>query len=333
MIRQNFKHSFGVTGKATLVKKNGEKFTHKNTVTNIGLSEIVYSLLDKSMPQFYFAVGDDDSNILPDQVALQTALTSEKVRHAANTLDVQPDIDSNFVYTVESEFGASNDPELNTNPATTLRELGLFNRFAEGEMFARAQTSAPFTMDYQSIYSGIWSVKFNIQDFLTSGGIVYTGSKICCEALKKSDDLVDNSNNYYDAGKDPSNFFTPCPWGLNLVSLGDNDSSGNAEMLDLNSPKTLYDSLPTITRLDLTGEGSDVNYEAKIIIQKYIPINTIPFIIKEAGLFNQRTRRNLNDSSNIETVRTMFSRSVLNVPIPANSEAVLTWVIGFKRGA
>jgi hypothetical protein len=104
-------------------------------------------------------------------------------------------------------------------------------------------------------------------------------------------------------------------------------------MTDLKAPQTDYDTPPTITRLDLTGEAGDVDYEAKIIIQKYIPINTVPVIITEAGLFNSRSRRTIVDSANRTTIRTMFSRVLLSTPIPANAEAVLTWTIGFKRGA
>jgi hypothetical protein len=333
MIEINLKQSIGVTGEAVIGKRGEKPMRQKNTVTNIGLSEIVYSLIDKSAPAFYFAVGDDDSNITPAQVALQNALANELERIDTTKSEVYQDgADLNYIYRVTGQFGGSPQSPLNADPAVTLKELGLFNRYIEGEMFARAQTDAPFTMDSQSIYTASWQIKLNVQDIITSGGIVFSGSKLVCDAIMKIDKEVDNVAQYYE-GKGNNTAFTLAPFGLNLVSLGGSANTITQEATDLVDPRKAYDTPPTITRLDLTGEVSDINYEAKIIIQKYIPANTVPFIVKEAGLFNSRHRRAGVETNLIETLRTMFSRVVLPVPIPANSEATLTWVISFKRGA
>lgn len=336
MIRNNFKQTVGISGVATLVKKNGEKVVQKNTITNNGLSEIVYSLLDKSLPQFYIAVGDDDSNITPPEIALQNALKNEiaiggRLIHS-NLRETTLDTDLNYVYNVSTNFGGSATSEIVQDPAVTLREIGLFNRYTGGNMFARAQTSAPFLMDTKSIFTGSWAIKFAIQDFISNGGIVRTGGLVLGNSISKYDVEIDNENQYYRSQNNDI-IITPHPWGINLISLGTNAVGGDIEMTDLNAPQTDYDTPPTITRLDLTNEGSDPDYEAKIIIQKYIPPNTVPFIVTEAGLFNSRSRRTIADSANRTIIRTMFSRVLLSTPIPANAEAVLTWTIGFKRGA
>jgi len=327
----NIKGSVGLTGIATLKLANGQTYKQKNTVTNYGLSEVVYSLLDKSLPQFYFAVGDDDSNITPADISLQNALENELERLPPIQRRVEQDIDGNYRLRILSNFGGVTGSPLITNPPTTLREVGLFNRFKEGVMFARAQTEAPFNMDASSIYNGSWDIKVNVQDIETSGGIVQDGSKLVCNSLMKFDELINNEEQYY-SNQLSNTTFTPHPWGINLVSLGASDAKNEITLTDLKIPQNNYDAPPTITRLDLTGESSDLNYEPKLIIQRYLKPNSIPFDIKEVGLFNQRFGRFYADSSTIQEVKTMFSRVVLDTPIPANSEAVLNWVIGFKRG-
>lgn len=332
MIKKHFKHAIGLTGEAKLTQlSNGKTIRQKNTITNFGLSEIAYSLIDKSKPQFYFAVGDDDASIDPDSVALQNALQAEKARNAADTVSVELDIDQNFFYNVESVFSLIINETLDTDPATSIRELGLFNRFIGGEMFSRAQTSAPFLMDFKSEFHGEWTIKAKVIDFITNG-IVFDGSRIVCNALMKIDKEVDNSNQYYDAGGAPAKAFTPAPWGLNVITLGTSSNPSTVDMTDLIEPDTDFDTPPTITRLDLTGESSDVDYQAKLFIQKYIPADSVPFEIKEVGLFNQRDRRLIGTENVIDRIKLMFSRVVLDVPIPANAEAVMTWEIGFKRG-
>ena len=333
MIKKTFNHSVGVTGEARFTRLiDGKKMIQKNTVTNVGLSELAYSLIDKSRPQFYFAIGDDDTNVTPDQIALQTEMESEVARNIADTVSVELDIDQNYIYNVESVFTLTINPTLNTDPATSIKELGLFNRFVEGQMLARAQTSAPFLMDFQSEFQGEWTIKPSVPNFIDNG-IVYDGSRIVCNALMKIDKEVDNSNQYYDAGGAPAKAFTPAPWGLNIITIGKSGNPSSIDMKDLIEPMVDYDTPPTITRLDLTGEASDTEYEAKVIIQKYIPINTVPFIIKEVGLFNQRDRRIIGKENVRDRIKLMFSRVVLDVPIPANAECVLSWVIGFKRGS
>jgi hypothetical protein len=152
--------------------------------------------------------------------------------------------------------------------------------------------------------------------------------------MMKFDPTIDNQNQYYNHDNQAQDYqFTPQPWGINTISLGTGTNSTLLTTTELNTPMTDYDAPPTITRLDLTGEASDVNYNPKVIIQRYIPLNKIPFIIKEAGLFNSRNARLVNSSPTKTNIRTMFSRVVLPSPIPANTEAVLIWEINLKRGA
>lgn len=329
MIERTIKTTLGITGEATFEFSSGKRLRQKNTVTNIGLSEIVYAMLDKNLPLFYIAVGDDDANVTPNQIALQTALEGEIQRlDPTSPRQVNQDIDLDYLFTMFSQFGGTT-----TSPIVgqTVREVGLFNRFLSGDMFARAKTAAAFTMDVQSNFDSTWRIKVGTGGIAANGGIVHSGSKLVCDALKRQDPFVDNENNYYNGA--PSNeLFTPHPWGINLISLGTNGLPTDPKDLDLKAPETDFDTPPTITNLDLTDEATDVNYEAKIIIQKYIPPNSVPFEIKEAGLFNSRERLTIADSQNIETVRTMFSRVPVEPSIAANAEAVLNWEIGFKRG-
>ncbi len=334
MIKKTFKHSIGMTGESTLILQTSKKIIDPNTITNVGLSECCYGMLDKSPTQFYFAVGDDDSNITPDEVALQNELKNEISRlQPIIDREVSQQIDGNYAFILRSDFSKNSDPNLIQDPLITLKEMGLFNRYAKGQMFARSQKVPPTTIDFNAIFNGSWLIKVNTNDVITNGGIVLQGSKLVCESFRKRDNLsINYQYDYYD-GESSNNFKYPAPYGINLVSLGDNSSSTNEEATDLNSPFTDFDTPPTITDLDLTGEASDVNYAPKVIIQKYIPPNTVNIDIHEAGLFNGRFRKQEFNSINSELIRTMFSRVVLDPFIPANTEAVLTWEITFKRGS
>lgn len=330
------KMNIGVQGFASLILKSGT-IRKQNTVTNKGLSEICCAMLDKSMPWYYFAIGIDDSNSTADEIALQNQLKAEIQRAYFDKRKVTQDLDLNYKFVAEAQFSQNTAGYVNGLTSLIgqeIKEVGLFNRYTEGEMIARVQKFPSLTMDNDSILGGIWEIKINVQDIFTSGGIVRKGSELVCKSMMKFDSLIDNQNQYYDHDNEAQDYqFTPHPWGINTVSLGTGTNSTTLDTTELNTPMTDYDAPPTITRLDLTGESSDVNYNPKVIIQRYIPLNKIPFIIKEAGLFNVRNARLISNSGVKTNLRTMFSRVVLPAPIPANTEAVLTWEINFKRGA
>jgi hypothetical protein len=325
----------GISGHVKITEKSKILYDDHNTITNIGLSEICYAMLDKNKPVYYIGVGDDDSSSTSAQIKLQTQLENEKNRRSLIAREVVQEIDLNYSYKMTTEFlgdSSTNDIPNILNAGIEIKEVGLFNRLYGGEMLARIKKFPSFLMDYSSSFQSEWRLKANIQNLAVNGGVVRQASEIICNSLMKFDKNINNQNLYYNNADASDQFqFTPHPWGLNRVSLGTGTASNTLDLTDLSAPEVDYDLPPTITRLDLTGESSDLDYNPKVIIQRYIPLNKIPFIIKEAGLFNVRNVRNI-DSSAVQNIRKMFSRVVLPSPILANTEAVLTWVINFKRG-
>jgi len=333
MIKKIFKQSVGAKGESVLIRlSDGHKIRDKNTITNFGLSELAFSLLDKSLPQFYFAVGDDDTLLDPALVALQNTLQNEVSRlPPTNDISVEQQTDGHYQFILESIFSVRNDPNLLQSPAITLKEIGLFNRVKDGVMFSRSKKETPLTMDFQSKYNGAWLVDIGIGDIVSNGGIVNEGSRLICEAMRKRDEGIDYENLYYGGADNTDNYILPAPFGINLISLGTGSVSPTVEDVDLVEPLIEFDTEPTITNLDLTGEGTDPLYRPKVIIQKYIPPNTVNVEITEAALFNSRFVRTFSEQNIIQEKRTMFSRVILGEPIPANEEAVLTWEITFNR--
>lgn len=312
-----------------------------NLIVNDGLEMFAKLLINRDMPPWYVEVGEGDTPTTPLDTALDTPFAAinpggvaipgegqvQRLGYltAGNDVTITTQIDPETPFSIrvniKALFSTSNFG-LQYLRDKTIKEYGLFNRAFGGKMFARVVPTEQITIasfPTKINYQVDWVVTFAFgTSALENGGIVQNGLNIVSDAIKLIKSGIPNDRHIQ--------------WGLTHIDLGRDDGGIISESQQLNDPITAENGSRriTINDIDLTDPASPV-----VIMQRYIGPAMIGDEIKEAGLFNHHTENPLDEllGSSLEKIDTssIFARVLVDPPLPANTEAVLTFRLLFSR--
>lgn len=334
-IKGRFKWEKYTNGKLVQVMEND------NIITNTGLKVMRDLLKGKGFPPSHIGVGTDNTVEGANNSSLGGSISAANIKQDESDKQVFRD-DGRDVFTKKRLIGSNTIvwkrtlPEglLNVNFEFTkpdgLNEAGLFNRYADADMFSRDVFDIELIKTFKDTADLTWEYSFTREnDFSPSDTIVDTGLEMLIDVLNQEDGDFKNSEHLN--------------YGITHVAVGENNESVNSGQTELVSEfPTVFSSggqvahgRRSVTRYDT--DDSDLA-APKLKIQREIQFGQFLSAgqdIKEVGLFNQHLATDLG--GNTQTITKMFSRVALDGSegrdvITSNTKKTITFEITIKRG-
>lgn len=330
-----------VTAKCRETGKIIQEVDSQNMVVNDGLEMFARLLINRDTPPWFVELGEGDTPATPADTALETSIAAPNPGGVAPvdegqiqrigflqeeteftiTTEVDPEKPFDIVVAIKALFTVD-VAGLSYLKGKTIKEYGIFNRAFGGKMFARVVPLEELTISSGANkldYIVDWIVTFSFgKSAVDNGGIVQNGLIVVSDAIKLIKDGIPNAY--------------AIKWGLTHIDVGKSDGGIVSDSQQLNDPITSGDGSRriTVSDIDLSDPANPV-----VIMQRYLSETMISEEIKEAGIFNYHTENPLDSLTNASLAKAessnIFARVLVEPPIPANTEAVLTFRLSFSR--